>query len=148
MAVPPIPEREASKQFLGAWKLISFEVISTSGGVQKPFGEHPAGLILYQKNGHMSAQLMQPDYVPFSNPDPGEARGNEIEEAWRKYVGYWGTFVVDRDKELVTHHVEGSWFPNWVGGKQVRAFRFEENHLTLSANLPGGQARLVWERIE
>jgi hypothetical protein len=102
----------ATKRLLGAWKLISYELRLASGTVLKPFGEAPIGRILYQANGQMSAQLMTPAATPFDSSDPLKATTNEAMTAWRNYIGYWGRYSVDTTAGTVTHHIEGSWFPN------------------------------------
>jgi hypothetical protein len=42
--------------------------------------------------------------------------------AYRRYLGYWGPFVVDAAAGHVTHIVEGSSNPSWVGSGQVRHY--------------------------
>ncbi|MFL6443658.1 MAG: lipocalin-like domain-containing protein [Candidatus Sulfotelmatobacter sp.] len=45
-------------------------------------------------------------------------------------MGYWGTFTVDSRAGIVIHHIEGGgWFPNWIGQKQIRSFRFSGDEL-------------------
>lgn len=105
------------------------------------------GLILYQKNGHMSAQLMRPEPIPFASSDDLQATKDETHRAWRNYVGYWGTFSVDAKNRVVTHHIEGGWFPNWIGTNQERSFRFREDKLILEADYSAGHAKLVWQKI-
>jgi Lipocalin-like domain len=134
--------------FIGSWKLISYELTFTSGAVLKPFGDRPTGLILYQKDGHMSAQLMSAEAAPFADSDPLQATNDEAGGAWRGYIGYWGTFSVDTEKGVVTHHIEGGWFPNWIGKNQIRSFRFSDGELILEAHSPEWHARLAWRRIE
>jgi hypothetical protein len=134
--------------FDGSWKLISYELTLSSGSSLKPFGDHPTGLILYQKDGHMSAQLMRPEPIPFASSDDLQATKDETDRAWRNYAGYWGTFSVDAKKRIVTHHIEGGWFPNWIGTDQARSFRFSEGNLILEADYPEGHAKLVWRKID
>lgn len=115
----------------------------------KPFGEAPIGRILYQGNGQMSAQLMPPGPASFDSSDPLKATTNEAMTAWRNYIGYWGTYTVDTKAGAVTHHIECSWFPNWIGQKQVRSFRFIENRrLVLEADSPAWHATLLWQKID
>src|SRR3954453_16357796 len=139
----------ATKRLLGAWKLISYELRFPSGSVLKPFGEAPIGRILYQANGQMSAQLMGPGTSFFSSSDPLKATTDEAVTAWRNYIGYWGTYTVDKKAGVVTHHIEGSWFPNWIGQKQIRSFRFIENRrLMLEAGSPMWHATLIWRKLD
>jgi hypothetical protein len=66
--------------------------------------------------------------------------------AWPNYFGYFGTFTVDEDAQEVVHHIEGGWFPNLVGTKQIRHYRFDGARLVLEADTEWGQVRIVWEK--
>jgi hypothetical protein len=111
-------------------------------------GNRPFGLILYLKNGRMSAQVMGSAIHLLADNDPQKATPEEAGRAWRNYVGYWGTYTVDATAGVVIHSVEGAWFPNWVGLKQIRQYRFNGDQLTLEADSPAWHATLVWQRIE
>jgi hypothetical protein len=137
-----------SAPFIGAWTLISYELLLASGVVEKPMGDHPLGRILYLDNGQMSAQVAASGVDPLANADPREATAEEAGRAWRNYVGYWGTFTVDAEAGVVIHAVEGAWFPNWSGQRQARQYRFSGNTLTLEADSPAWHAKLIWRRIE
>jgi hypothetical protein len=141
-------ENGGAERFIGAWALSSCEYRLRTGEVLKPFGDHPAGRIIYTANGQMSAQLMDPASAIFASADTLQATSEEVDGAWHKYVGYWGTYTVDREASAVTHHVEGAWFPNWTGTDQVRSFLFEGDRLTLSADTAELVATLVWRRAE
>jgi hypothetical protein len=149
--VEPTHARESSNsgpsaQFLGSWSLISFEHVLRSGQVQRPFGDHPTGLILYQADGHMSAQVSAGKSASLASEDPLEASAEEASAAWRRYFGYWGTFEVSAERGTVTHRVEGSMFPNWIGSEQVRFFRFEgADRLILEAETSSGRSTLLWQ---
>jgi len=112
-------KREHSAPFLGAWTLLSYELVRASGVVEKPLGDRPLGRILYLENGQMSAQAAASGLDPLANADPGEATPEEAGRAWRNYVGYWGTYTVDAEAGVVIHAVDGAWFPNWIGQNQI-----------------------------
>jgi hypothetical protein len=141
-----IGKPEDSAPFIGAWTLISYELLLASGVVEKPMGDHPLGRILYLDNGQMSAQVAS-GLDPLANADPREATPEEADRAWRSYVGYWGTFTVDAEAGVVIHAVDGAWFPNWIGQRQVRQYSFSGNTLTLEADSPAWHATLLWCRI-
>jgi len=143
-----IGKPEDSAPFIGAWTLISYELLLPSGVVEKPMGDRPLGRILYLENGQMSAQVAASGLDPLADADPREATPEEAGRAWRNYVGYWGTFTVDAEAGVVIHAVEGAWFPNWIGQRQVRQYHFSGNTLTLEADSPAWHARLIWRRIE
>lgn len=139
---------ETSARFIGAWTLISYELSLPSGAVEKPMGEHPIGRILYLENGQMSAQVAASGLDPLAHADAREATPEEADRAWRNYVGYWGTYSVDAAAGIVIHSVEGAWFPNWIGQRQVRHYRFSGDTLALETGSPDWHATLIWRRME
>lgn len=142
-------DRKSSEPFLGSWGLVSFEHVLPSGEVMRPFGDSPSGLILYQANGYMSAQLSVGSPARFASDDSLRASVEEAAEAWRTYFGYWGSFKVDMEKSIVVHRVEGSSFSNWIGTEQVRHFRFDRaDRLILETPWSSGRFTLIWQRRE
>ena len=109
-------------------------------------GDRPLGRILYLENGRRRRRWRIRTWFPSSAVDPLDATEEEAGRAWRSYMGYWGTYAVEAAAGVVIHHVEGAWFPNWVGRKQVRGYRFSGDRLTLEADSPDWHATLVWQR--
>lgn len=142
-----VSDAQTAQHFVGHWRLISYEQRSTTGEVTQPFGKDPIGRISYDADGHMSAQLMRRDRPSFANSDPVKGTDAEIRQAFTLYLAYYGSYTVDEKAGTVTHHLEGAWFPNWIGTNQVRRYEFNGNRLTLQADLPAGHGTLVWERI-
>jgi Lipocalin-like domain len=142
----PTQNPQSFESFWGSWVLVSFKHVLPSGEPLQFFGEHPAGLIIYSSDGHMSAQLSVRNPKRFVDEQILRADPEEANEAWRSYLGYWGTFRVDSQNGVVFHEVEGSSFPNWIGTEQVRHFRFDKGHLILEAKSLEGNSTLIWER--
>jgi len=129
--------------FIGTWDLVDWRIVDPSGDVTFPWGEDPRGQLVYTREGRMSAHLMG----SFAESDGGSGGLQDL--------SYWGSFSVDPDAEIVTHHVDGSSVPSWVGSEQARSFEFlGEDRLLLSAALGssgGGAAsphRLTWVRVQ
>jgi hypothetical protein len=62
------------------------------------------------------------------------------------YTAYYGTYDIDVDASIVTHHVEASLNPNGVGRDLKRRYTFEGNRLVLTDENAGVRIRLVWDR--
>ena len=140
-------DQELLESLVGSWSLVSFEHVLPSGELSKPFGDSPSGLILYQADGHMSAQVSAGNPAKFTSDDPSQASAEEATAAWRTYFGYWGTFKIDKEKRVVVHRVAGASFSNWIGTEQVRDFRFDEaNRLILETQLASGHFTLIWQK--
>jgi len=141
------------EQFVGAWKLVSSEFRRSDGEVTYPMGRDTAGMLMYDANGHMSAQVMRSNRPAFASGDQLKGTPEEIKAAFEGCVAYYGTYEINEEEGTVTHHVEGCSFPNWVGTAQRRFFEFSGNRLMLSsAPIPmGGEqvtATLTWERAQ
>jgi hypothetical protein len=112
------------------------------------------GQIIYTDTGHMSAQLTNPDLrvEDVSGMDEQDLVGRVA----RTFFAYHGTYSVDLAAGTVTHHVQGSIRPSWIGSDQVRGFEMiDADHMKLFAitggtasggtNFPGSNV-LLWER--
>lgn len=94
----------------------------------------------------MSAQLMNSANKADQTPQTDEARA----AAYRRYLGYYGPFVVDEARGVVTHIVDGSSNPSWVGSRQVRYYELSADNQQLTLSLRDASGRttqsLVWRR--
>ena len=140
------------EQFVGAWQLISFELREPGGAVSYPLGQNPAGMIMYDPQGHMSGHVMRRDRASFASGDPLQGNTEEIRTALEGYMAYCGTYNVNEQKGTISHILECSLFPNWVGTIQTRFFEFSDNLLLLTTPplMLGGQQQVVhalWERM-
>ncbi|MFH1178751.1 MAG: lipocalin-like domain-containing protein [Candidatus Bathyarchaeota archaeon] len=134
--------------FIGTWKLVSVETRREDGSLHRKGTR--TGYIIYSADGYMSVAFMKEGRKVFA---AGDIRGGTVEEkveAIDGYVSYCGKYEVAEDR--VIHDIEVSLFPNWVGDKQERFYRFEGDTLTLSTplQLVGGinlSSHLVWEKV-
>jgi hypothetical protein len=49
-----------------------------------------------------------------------EARMSRIDAQWLRASDFSGTYTVDSEGEFTGNRVEGSTFPNWIGGVRTR----------------------------
>ncbi len=143
--------KEALPKLVGSWKLVSFNIQDSSGQTAYPFGKDAQGRLIYEPDGRMAVQLMDPNRPGFSSGDPIVASEAEIRTAFGGYTAYYGTYSVNPEEQTIVHHIEVALFPNWVGTDQRRHFEFDGKHLTLKGPLllggVQGVVSLVWERL-
>jgi len=144
---------DARAPFIGSWDLVSLENRGADGSVHQPFGAHPVGRITYTADGQMSAQIMHETRKPFAKADLYGGTPEEKAAAYASYIAYYGPFDVDAAAGTVIHHVIASLLPNWVGGDQLRFYRFEGDTLVLSAKpFPAFGTEVtphvVWRRVK
>ena len=137
------------QNFVGTWRLKSFELRSSDGQVSYPFGQDAKGYLLYAQDGYMSVAFMRADRPNYISSDPMAGSLEEKAGAADSFYGYCGRYEFEGD--TVTHHIGVSFFPNWCGIDQVRLYHFDGDHLTLSTPpflVSGIQqtAHLIWEK--
>src|SRR5437016_12640519 len=108
---------DVRQRFIGAWDLVSFELRTPSGQTTYPLGADPVGRISYDASGHMSGHMMRRGLAKFAGDTLESATPDDIIAAWRGYIGYFGRYEIDEKGRAVVHHVEGAWYPNYVGTK-------------------------------
>lgn len=133
----------------GTWTLLDWVQTYDDGRVVRPFGEQVTGFITYCGD-RMSALITKADRPAFVTGGQWNADVAEKACAYDETLAYAGRFTIGAG--TLTHHVEASLFPNWVGADQIRHVVLEAGTLRLDARLEEGtdQARtasLVWRRL-
>src|SRR5581483_768851 len=131
------------------------ETVRANGDVIYPFyGKHPEGLLVYDRSGWMSVQIVSDPKPMVPHESSREsflaAPVNEKVIAINGYYAYYGTWTVDTSKSTITHHIQQSLYPGERRESGERHFSLEGNRLILVANAhemgEDHQRRLVWER--
>jgi hypothetical protein len=136
---------------VGAWRLVSFQGRNANGDLRSALGENAQGLLVYTAAGRIIAILSEADRRRFNSRDFGGGTPEEALVAVNSYISYSGRYEVDGN--TVTHHVEMSLFPNWVGEDQTRTLRITDDKLILGTpafSVSGSEwtFELIWERVE
>lgn len=122
----------SNNSIVGTWKLVFMEAKSSKGDAFFPYGENPAGSLIYSASGDMAVVLMRTGRPRFASGDPFGGTPEEIKQAFEGFDAYSGTYEVDMVEGAVTHQIEVARFPNWVGTEQIRYFDLSSNQLKLS----------------
>ncbi len=136
----------------GAWELRSFEIRKSNGDTIYPFGENAIGSITYSY-GRFSAQVMRAGRPVVASNDAMRATPEEMDANYKGVISYFGGYSLNDDETIVTHHVEGSLFPNWEGTDIVRFAHLDHDVLSLKTppTLWGNDeivAALVWNKVK
>jgi hypothetical protein len=142
----------AGHPLVGGWRLRSWVSIGDDGAEVRPMGEAPDGLLTYTAEGTMIGIMGPGDRPRFATDDVTGGSAEEQAQAFATFIAYGGRYAVDGD--TVTHTVETSLFPNWIGTEQRRRFALSDDGRMLTLTSPplvlGGATRiqrLVWERV-
>jgi hypothetical protein len=133
------------------------ETIRPGGDIIYPFyGKHPTGLLIYDRSGWMSVEIVS-DPAP-SVPAPSsrekfeQAPASEKAAAIDGFYAYYGTWTIGDGGTTVTHHIKQSLYPGERNTEATRRLSLEGNRLTLVAKAhemgEDHERKLIWERIE
>ncbi|WP_353072194.1 lipocalin-like domain-containing protein [Tunturiibacter gelidoferens] len=144
-------------KLVGTWRLVSVETVRPNGEVIYPFyGRHPEGVLIYDRSGWMSVQIVSDPKPTLSSSSSREgllaAAPSEKANLVDGYYAYCGTWTVDQSNSTVTHHIKQSLYPAERGTEGVRNFSLDGSRLILVAKgiHEMGEVHkrsLVWERV-
>ena len=148
-AQAPAGKAGAAQRIIGTWQLVS-RTVSVNGKVLNDpvLGAQPSGRLYYDATGVMSLQMMRQGRTAAIGT-PTEAKDRANPRAILGYDSYFGKYSVDERAGTVTHHVDGSLFPEDVGQDWVRPFTLDGDTLTLKFTSPtdGVTRTLVFHRL-
>ena len=136
------------EKFIGTWLLVSL-VAHQRGKTTEPLGARPLGSAMFDRNGRFMAMIARRDLPRFAGNRHEDGTPEESQAVMAGSLAYFGTYSINEAEQLLTLHAEASTFPNWIGGDQKRKFKFEGDHLKLTAGSAsnGGEVfELVWKR--
>lgn len=84
---------------MGAWQLVSIETVGPHGEVTYPYyGKHPEGLLIYDRSGWMSVQIVSDPKPDAPNIDSRAAilaaTPEQKASILEGYYAYYGTWTV------------------------------------------------------
>lgn len=146
----------SARDFVGSYRLDSFELRFDDGTVEHPLGTDAEGLIAYTREGFFTGQMMQKGRPKFAQARTSAAQKDfgsdaEVRAAFNGYVAYYCTYDVDTVKRIVNHRIISALLPNWEGTVNVRHYEFKGDVLVLASppmTVAGKQGRSVlhWRR--
>lgn len=124
--------RDLRAKLPGRWRLVSYEARSEQGAVRHPMGSDASGVLQYTSDRKVSVHIMT--------------------RSADRYFAYYGDYEVDEARGAVTHVIELSSDPGFVGARNLRFAELDGDgaQLTLSGPMSfDGEAhtiRVVWVR--
>ncbi|MGB6481113.1 MAG: lipocalin-like domain-containing protein, partial [Candidatus Sulfotelmatobacter sp.] len=116
---------EIRERIVGTWKLVSMEE-TMKDGTSRPFpsfGPHAKGFLMYQPEGYMCAEIVNPDrpnWVDPAHPTPEE----KLATADGTFA-YCGRYEIDVKQQWIVHLPEVATDPGYMGSRQIRPYHFE-----------------------
>jgi Lipocalin-like domain len=143
---------EVKRKIVGTWKVVSSQTTLKNG--KKSFdpvlGPHGMGFLIYSADGHMCAELMNPDRPAWKNNR--KPTDQEKLSAFDGFFAYCGRYEIDAEKHLLVHLPEISMTQDYVGTRQIRPYRFEGTRMVLGDKAKDDPEveswQIVWEKVK
>ena len=133
MALSVLSAAQSSKEkLIGAWHLVSMEEPGPDGKLHRITNR--TGMLLYTRDGHMSVQIMFP-----------KSESSVSNDYVRKgYEASFGSYEVNENAHVVTHHPEGSITPALLGKDLPRLYQFSGGQLIIKSTRPDEHWSVTW----
>jgi hypothetical protein len=146
------------QELIGAWRLVSIQILGPNGPMADPFyNADPGGMLVYDASGWMSVQIVgQPRPAmdaAASRPTPTDtAEAARLKAAvLDTYYAYYGTWEFDEATSTVTHHIKSSLIPGESGKSYSQSVTLDGQDLifTTRHEKAGGATvqKKLWRRI-
>jgi hypothetical protein len=141
---------------IGSWVLVSREDRAADGRVvsEPTLGSDPVGLLVYDRAGNMSVQLMRRSRPLRSGTPAGPVQsGASNSGSVDGYDAYFGTYTLDVESHTVIHHLVGALLPADAGKSMTRQFQVSATQLRLWFTTDGASGQrvvrtLTWKRAD
>jgi hypothetical protein len=115
------------EEIVGAWRLVS--IYNEAQGVKKHLlGEHPVGLVQFDRSGNVSQFLSKADLPRFATPNRLHGTDKEYREVMQGMIAGFGTYTVNGD--TVTIKWIASSYPNRAGTEEKRIHKIVGNAMS------------------
>lgn len=133
---------EQRRSVAGVWRLVEYRDYNADGSERDSLGTNAPGLFVYTPEGNMSLHIMTAEDRPAITAETTDEQRGQI---YSPYIGYFGTYTVDHERQTITHHIEGAKLPNRIGSAAERAFYFKGDDLVL--DFTSGSGRRFYRRL-
>jgi len=98
---------------VGTWQIVSITNTAADGTITHPYGNHPTGSMIAERNGRFVLMLLDPDVPKFVSNNRVKGTAEENAAAVRGSLAYFGTYSLEGKTAKLT--LAGSTYPNWAG---------------------------------
>lgn len=134
----------------GTWTLQAADVLHPDGSRTSDYGADPKGLLMIDRQGHYSLQILRSDRPRFAADAKAKGSADEYRAAVMGSSTHYGTLTLDTKRHLLVFHIDGASFPNWEGQQQSRSFELHGGVLSYRVPpRPNGDVPIsVWRRVD
>jgi len=146
-------QQNNTSAFEGTWSLTVVDNLLPDGTRIHLYGEHPNGILTFDKNGRYSLQIMSSDRMKFASGDKGRGTAEEYKSAMTGINTHFGKYTVNETEHTITFNIEHASYPNWEGVAQKRPYTISDSEFKYEVPVPttganaGARGEVVWKRL-
>ena len=137
---------------VGGWSLVAVTADLANGSMSEPFGADPRGIIIFTPDGHFALFQSRAELPKIASNDRAKATAEEAAAIIAGSIAYFGTYSVDEAEKSLSVTLDGSTFPNLLGGPAQKRLitSLDTNELKFAnPRTPSGMTlQTVWKRAE
>jgi Lipocalin-like domain len=144
-------QKSIKDQVVGSWIFVSAQDVKPDGSKVDPWGPNPKGAATYDANGRFTFMIMRSDLPKFASNNRAQATAEEGKAVAQGMIAFYGTYTVNEADKTLTTRIEGSSYPNLIGGEQKRvitSLTADEMRYTNPTTSTGTKAEAVWRRAK
>ena len=136
-------QKSLRDQLVGSWNFVVAEVVAPDGKKSFPFGETPAGILIFTADGRFAQVHAASDVPKIASNNRLTGTPEEYAAIMRRSISSFGTYSVDEAKKTITYHTVASSYPNFNGEAQERTIDMltADEFINTNQNVPGGRGR-------
>lgn len=145
--------KNLKEQLTGTWALVSVDNIFPDSSRQHPYGENPAGILVFDANGNYAIQILKAVRPKVASGDKNKGTVEEYQALVQGSNSHFGTYSVDETSKTITFNITHASFPNWEGTVQKRLYTYTGNEIkyVVTHTTQGGQsviAEVAWKKFQ
>jgi hypothetical protein len=117
----------------GTWRLVEFADLDTlTGKWINRYGKNPRGYFTYTKTNILNLNISTDTPLKISEDSSKKVNVNLFDNIQNVSFGYFGTYSLDLENSIVTHHVKGGGVPWYIDTDQPRPFILKGDTLIIT----------------
>ena len=134
---------------IGTWDLVTVKSIAADSTVTYPYGEHPAGFLIFSAEGDYALQIYSRNRPKIVSGNKSTATPEENIIMVKGSNAHFGKYKLDAGNKTITYSVESAFFPNWEGQDLKATVTLGNNILTSYAGFTtfgAAKAVVIWRK--
>lgn len=149
----PVSSIPLQEQLRGTWTLVSVDNIYPDGSRVHPYGETPAGMLVFDAQDNYAIQILKTMRPKIVSGDKNKCTPEENAMMVQGSNSHFGKYHADEANKTITFNIAYASFPNWEGTIQKRSYIYTGKEIKYVVNhtTQGGQtviAEVAWKRLE